>query len=147
MKKFRFQLEAALSWRRQKEQAERLRLEELTARRDALQAERGRTAQQWEESHRRTLAQPGVSAEELQSLDAFHRGATARIRRIDAEIQQIAQAVRAQQNALVEASRQTRLLEKLKDRQLAAWKVEFEKQIESDAAESYLAQWSQNREL
>ncbi|MDX1979216.1 MAG: hypothetical protein SFV51_03040 [Bryobacteraceae bacterium] len=147
MKKFQFQLEAALSWRRQKEQTERIRLDELNARRQSVLQQREQAERDREASRRQTLALPSISALDLESLDNYSHAVESRKRKLEAEVAELDEAARKQQLALIEASRQTKLLEKLKDRQHSAWQAEYDKQLEADATESFLGQWGQNRGL
>ena len=53
-----------------------------------------------------------------------------------------AQKLAEQQKLMLEARRRCRLLERLKDRRLAEWTAERDKELDEIAAESYLARWS-----
>jgi hypothetical protein len=53
----------------------------------------------------------------------------------------------ARQAALMEARRQCRLLERLKDRRWAEWQSAAAKELDELAADSYLAQWARRPAL
>jgi flagellar biosynthesis chaperone FliJ len=48
-------------------------------------------------------------------------------------------------NAMLEARRRCRLLEKLKERRKADWTVALNRELEELASESYLAQWNRRQ--
>src|ERR1039458_7519716 len=52
------------------------------------------------------------------------------------------QQVAAQRQKVLEAQRQCRLLEKLEQRRHAEWRREADREMESLAAESFLARWN-----
>ena len=52
------------------------------------------------------------------------------------------QKLAAQQKVMMEARRRYRLLERLRERRLAEWTAERDKELDEIAAESYLARWS-----
>lgn len=146
MKRFRFQLETALTWRRQKEQAERARLEDMAARKAQLVARRREVEQQWLEAQAITVSRSSIEGGELAALDAYRRAAGFEQARIDGQLAALEQEIERQRQVLVEAGRQARLLEKLKETKHAAWKRETARLLEEEASELYLAQWARNQE-
>lgn len=146
MRKFQFQLESALTWRRQREQTVRARLEELAGRKAGLQQQRREVEARFLDAQAETLGRKSLASEELAALDGYRRASDMRQHAIDGELQTLEAAIAAQRAELVEAGRQTRLLEKLKDRRRAAWQREADVLLEQEASELYLAQWLQQRE-
>jgi len=139
MTSFRFSLERVLHWRRvQLELAENelqrrvAALEELDRERADLEAAAIRTEVQvrkWSPLAGRDLAA-------LAGFRAHVKNEERRLARRRAERQQ---QVAAQQQVLLEARRRCRLLERLRERRLAEWQRESDREIEQFAAESHLA--------
>ena len=144
MKSFQFPLEKALELRRVQ-----LELEEAKHKRQvaAVAAIDGRRAEieasgiraeievrQWSPIGSGDLAALGNYRLKVKSEES----ALAR-HRFDA-----AQKLAAQQKQMLEARRRCRLLERLKERRLAEWTAERDKELDEIAAESYLARrsWS-----
>lgn len=146
MKRFRFQLETALTWRRQREQAERARLETLAARKAQLQGRKHEVEQSWIEARQATVSRREVEGAELAALDAYRRAAGAEQARLDGQLAALEQDIERQRAVLVEAGRQTRLLEKLKETKRAEWRRQTDRLLEEEASELYLAQWSRTQE-
>jgi len=142
MRAFTFPLRRVLAWRETQLELEenKLRrlvaaLEELALAEVRLDLTRGRAEQAVREAS-------AVEAGDLWALAAYRQ-------RLIAERQSLAERRRsgelqlaAQREKVIEAQRQCRLLEKLAERRLAEWRREADREIESLAAESYLASWS-----
>jgi hypothetical protein len=145
MNTFRFSLERVLDWRRVQLEIEESNyrkqlagLAEMDRQREELRAS-GRAAEEqvrvWERVAGRELQGLGGFRTRVQTLErGMHTARVAACRRLA-----------AQQNLMLEASRRVRLLERLKERRLAEWRAGFEKELEENAAESYLARWSGRR--
>ncbi len=146
MKKFQFQLESALAFRRQREQTERARLEDMVSRRTLLAAERLQVDAGLNHVRQQTLGAASVASEELAALASYSRAAANQQRQIDGEIEKLSAAIERQRAVLIEAGRQTRLLEKLKQRRRADWQRQSDLVLEQEASELFLAQWVQNRD-
>lgn len=146
MKKFQFPLESALVWRRQREQAVRARLEELAGKKAQLQQHSSELESEFLAAQTQTLESKTVASEQLAALDGFRRASEMRQHRIAGEIANLEGEIEKQRAELVEAGRQTKLLEKLRDRQFAAWKHQAAQVLEQEASELYLAQWVQQHD-
>jgi len=142
MKSFRFPLEKALELRRTQlelEEANHKRQIAAVAAIDRRKAEieaSGVQAEievrQWSPIQSGDLAALGHYRLKVKSEES----ALAR-HRLDA-VQKLA----AQQKVMLEARRRFRLLERLKERRLAEWTAERDKELDEIAAESSLARWS-----
>ena len=142
MKSFRFPLEKALELRRTQlelEEANHKRQIAAVAAIDRRKAEieaSGVQAEievrQWSPIQSGDLAALGHYRLKVKSEES----ALAR-HRLDA-VQKLA----AQQKVMLEARRRFRLLERLKERRLAEWTAERDKELDEIAAESFLARWS-----
>ncbi len=146
MKRFQFQLESALTWRRQKERTLKARLEELAGQKERLRQQSHGVAAGVAGAEADTLSRQSIAAEELAALDEYRRASERRQRGIDSELAKLEEEVGRQRAELVEATRQTKLLEKLKERRYAAWEREAGAIVEQEAQELYLAQWLQQRD-
>lgn len=141
MKRFAFTLEAALEWRKHRMEAEQARLQSLEAERLAVIEAMRQVDQSWEQAQQQLLAAKMVDAFELTAIEGFHKASDAQRLRLRREQDRLERAVREQQGRLVEASRQYRLLEKLRQRRREEWQRAVDKQLEDEAGELYLAQW------
>jgi len=138
---FRFRLEKVLDWRRA-----RLELEEMNYRRhaailaevDRQDAEVQSAAQTAEQRVREWTPVAGF---ELDALDAFRLHAQRKRKDLAANRAEALRRLAAQQAVMLEARRNLRLLERLKERRLAEWRAALDKETEETAAESYLAHW------
>ena len=145
MKRFRFQLQTALDWRRRLMETEQMRLEELQSKRNAVLAAKAAADQSVEESRRTTLQSPTVMAGELAALDNYRQAVEYQNQRLDREAAQLAESILQQRRVLIEATLQFRLLDKLRSRRMAEWKKESDRQIETEAGELYLAKWGSDK--
>jgi hypothetical protein len=145
MQSFQFRLRQVLEWRRTQLGIEENKLLQLTAGLEELAlaaAKLGLAKSRAEQNVRET---PAVEAADLWALAAYRRRLLAQLealarRRRDCQVQ-----LAAQREQVREAQRQCRLLEKLEERRRAEWKVELDREIENQAAESFLAAWHRQR--
>jgi len=144
MHRFRFRLGSVLGWRAVELELEEGRLEQLFTelrRRDAeaLALEvRGR-----ESAH--LIASKTLDGQQLAAL-SYHRHYLEReAARMAAERADCAKRIAAQQQRVVEAERKVRLLERLKERRLAEWNFEFNREMEALASETFLAKWAREK--
>jgi len=143
MNAFRFSLQKVLDWRataldieesRFKQQAEALAdLERARAglRREAILVEN---------EVRRSKA---IAGSDLAALSAFRSQMQVREKRIAATQAEAQKKLLAQQAVMLEARRQCRLLERLRERRLTEWKQAANKEVEEAASEAFLARWRQ----
>jgi hypothetical protein len=142
MRTFEFPLRQALKWRKTQLEVEENKLQQLAASLEeiALAAVRLDLVKGRAEVAVRQSAV--VEAGDLWALAAYRQ-------RLIAELQALAQRrtacelqVAAQKQKVMEAQRQCRLLEKLEQRRRAEWQREADREMESLAAESFLARWN-----
>jgi flagellar export protein FliJ len=133
MKAFRFRLDRVLDWRRTELDMEETRLKQLQAARAALARELEELKAAHENARRTLLTQPRVDGADLQILSGYNTAAKLACARLDERRRAADRAAAVQQQKLLEARRRLRLLESLKDRRLAEWKYEAERQTEADS--------------
>jgi hypothetical protein len=145
MSGFRFSLEKALDLRRLQLELEESKFQQQAA---AL-LELDRLREQMRAS--RTNAEEQVRAGgwsqglDLAALGSFRLHVQAKekdlaLRRVEGE-----KKLEERRNAMLEARRRCRLLERLKERRKAEWDTAFNRELEAVAAESFLAQWNRGQ--
>ncbi len=141
MKRFRFRLESVLRWRQTLASIEEDKLRKLYG--GLRDLERSRSEM---ENLRRRLpaelaARSGLTGAELTALDSYLRRLAAVEQDLRERKARIEQEIQVQRQAVVEAHRQVRLLERLRARRLAEWEAELVRETERVAADNYLARW------
>jgi hypothetical protein len=144
MRRFQFRLDSVLGWRTVELEIEEGRLEQLFAERrnwdaQALAVEDGRR------DAARVLTAETLDGQQLAAF-SFHR------RHLEREAGRIAgrradceKRIALQQRKVAEAERKIRLLERLKERRLAEWTIEFNRELEAQASETFLSKWVRGR--
>jgi flagellar export protein FliJ len=144
MKSFQFRLEKVLDWRRT-----RLELEEANYRRhltvlaeiDRQDADITASARQAEEQVR---AWSPVNGLDLDALDSYRIHARGKRKELASTRAEAARRLAAQQALMLEERRKVRLLERLREHQLAEWRAALDKETEETAAESFLAHFARD---
>jgi hypothetical protein len=139
MKKFEFRLDAALRWRNTQLQVERARLQKLLGEEQRLK----NSLQSLLDEKQKALSELRT-AEHLQSFDLrtvsiYLVGADARACLLRENIAKCAGPIRQQRQKLLEAERNVRLLEELKEKRYSEWVHALNQEIDEAAEESWLA--------
>jgi len=139
MKKFEFRLGAALRWRNTQLQLERAKLQKLLS--EEQQWKRG--LQSLLDERTRSLSDLAtwerLQWSDLRAASAYSMGADLRAHALREKIVRLAGPIQQQRERLLQAERNVRLLEKIRDNRYAEWKLELDKEIELTAEESWLA--------
>jgi flagellar FliJ protein len=145
MKRFDFRLASVWSWRHLEREMEQARLEGLLAelreienRLAGLEAERRASA-------RAVLGRGELDAAELSALEAYLRERARRREALAGARADCGRRIEEQRRRVLEAERNARLLDKLKDRRLAEWRAECNRELETLAAETFLAHWGKEK--
>jgi len=141
MTSFRFRLQKVLEWRRTE-----LELEEIQYRRQvAALAELDRQRAELEQSGRTAehlvRTWNPLAGGELEALGDFRLSVRHKQQQMVAPRDECHKQLERQQGLMLEARRRLRLLERLKERQMAEWRGARDKELEELASESYLAKW------
>lgn len=83
-----------------------------------------------------------VEAADLWALSAYRQRILTELRELALRREAAERQVAGQRQKVLEAQRRLRLLEKLEQRRHAAWSREADREMESLAAESFLARWN-----
>lgn len=138
MTKFTFRLARVLEFRRLRAQVLRATLERLHAERIALES-REQALLDLRTAEELAIRRPGTSLSVIElsglgRMQAYVEYAKAGFARERTELER---RIHSQQAAVVEADRQVSLLEKLEGRQKAEWQIQFDRELEELAADSY----------
>ena len=144
MRRFEFRLGSVLGWRAVELELEEGRLEQLFTqlrRRDAetlaLEVRSRESAQ--------LIAAKTLDGQQLAAL-SYHRHYLEReAARMAAQRADCAKRIAAQQQRVAEAERKVRLLERLRERRLAEWTLEFNREMEALASETFLSKWAREK--
>jgi flagellar export protein FliJ len=145
MKQFEFRLQRVLELRSQQADNERARLQSLSNGRVRLTRDRDNLVQQRSSAAAGVRSATSISGSDLSALASFDRYLQKRRTVLDKQLAQLEQQIALQTAALRDAERRVKLLEKLKQRRLADWTTERDKELETAAAESYLARFLNER--
>ncbi|HYP15522.1 MAG TPA: hypothetical protein VEQ63_16460 [Bryobacteraceae bacterium] len=139
MKKFHFPLQSVLKWRELQETQEEARLAVLLASEARLMASANMLRAERTSTARTELAGSGLTGMDFRAAGAYLIGCAARIAQVEAELHQTRSQISKQRARCIDASRQVKLLDILREKQEAVWSREFDLHLEQSAAESYLA--------
>jgi flagellar export protein FliJ len=145
MTNFHFSLQKALDLRRLQLELQEAKFQQQAA--VLVELDRVREAMQASRSIAEDHVRAGGSAQgyDLAALGAFRSHVQSKEkdlaqRRVEGE-----KKLEECRNAMLEARRRCRLLEKLKERRKADWTIALNRELEELASESYLAQWNRRQ--
>jgi septin family protein len=136
MTPFRFRLQRVLAVRRTEFQLAESACRQAEARLRALQAQHAALAAAKSETRVSITRLPIVAGRILEPLTYWFHWTEAEAYRLTNLEKALAQELQKRREALMEAHRKVRLLEKLHDNRHAEWQAEFDREIEEIAADS-----------
>ena len=139
MKRFQFQLQTALDWRKRRMETEQARLDELLVREEQLQQALEGTTRDRAQAEADLLRGKSLDAADFAALDGYLRALDHQKRRLQGAMAETQQAIARQRQLLMTAMRDYRLIEKLKERRMGEWQRQFEREVEAEATELYLS--------
>jgi flagellar export protein FliJ len=142
MTAFRFRLQKVLDWRHTQLELEEARYRQAIA--AVAEIDRARAALAAEGIHTEAEVRSWnpVTECDLAALGEFRLHVRARDADLASRRAAGVKELEARQAAMLEARRRYRLLERLKERGLAAWTAERDKELEQLASEAFLARWT-----
>jgi len=141
MKRFQFRLARVRDFRRQQFEVEEAKLEVLRAERQQIEEESLRLENEATGTRNSLMVIGSVEAQDLVAADRYLRFLAIEMKRQAAKMADWQGRTAKQQQAMVEARRRVRLLEKLEEKQLRLWKEEANREQENLSSELYLARW------
>jgi hypothetical protein len=142
MRAFEFPLRQALQWRKTQLELEESKLRQLAATLEEMALAAVRLDLVKGRAEGAVRQAPVVDASDLWALAAYRQRLIAELQALAQRRTACEQQVAAQRQKVLEAQRQCRLLEKLEQRRHAEWQRAADSELESLAAESYLARWN-----
>jgi len=139
MTKFQFRLDAVLRLRELELRVEQEKLDRLLAERTHLERSLVSVAEERAEAHAFVRTRPDAGSTEFRALSAFLLGSDARAAALRGSIQRLEQSIAGQRARVLAADRNERLLLKLKDKKLAEWRAETDRELETLAQEAWLS--------
>jgi flagellar export protein FliJ len=140
MQRFHFRLKSVLGWRTLQLEIERSRLEALVAERRRAEEDLAQLSDERAAADK-LLGSETVEGQALAALDAHRYSLERAAGRLRAARADCERRIAAQRATVLAAERQVRLLEKLKERRLAEWRLENDRELEALASETFLAKW------
>jgi flagellar export protein FliJ len=147
MKRFQFRLETVLRWRAEQARTEETLLDRLRLERLAHHKALTHVATTLQREQQAVLASPQLDGAALAALDTFRQRAHRESLRIHAAIADCDARIEKQKAAVREARRRHKLLENLRDRRRIAWQAAFDREIEQQADELFLARYARTLAL
>jgi flagellar FliJ protein len=141
VKRFEFRLARVRDFRRQQLEMEEVKLEVLRAERQQIEAESLRLENEVTGTRKSLMVTGSAEAQELAAADQYLHCLAIEGKRQAIKLADWQQRTAKQQQAIVEARRRLRLLEKLEEKQLQLWKEEADREQENLSTELYLARW------
>lgn len=145
MRAFAFPLRRALEWRRTMLDLEESKLRQIAARSEELELAAVRLGMVKERAEQSVCHAQAVEAHDLWALSVYRRHLMVELDSLGRRRRECEQELTLQQEKVLEAQGQCRLLEKLEDRRRAEWGKEAARELENLAAESYLATWNRKK--
>jgi flagellar export protein FliJ len=146
MTAFRFRLERALEWYRNRCTAEENRLTACLASRQTVQESLARTRAEREGVDREMIARDSIAARDLAALGLYRLRIKQRIAQLEEDLAGRERAVSDQRKKVQLARRSVHLVEKLRERRLAEHVYEESRETENLAAESFSVKWCKGEE-
>ena len=141
MKSFRFRLERVLSWRGTQLALAEAKAEQLKGGLLAAGQAKIQVVARQAQAQTTALSVPAVSGADLVALEAARIWTAREEKRLAAQMVELQRSIEAQNGRVAAARRGVKLVERLKERKLASWQVEADRELDELSAESAIAQW------
>lgn len=145
MSKFKFKLDPALRWRSALVSREEARLEELRTERQRIEDQKQRLLAERRAAEALLTQERTVSGSTLSGFAAYRLSSQNTGHHLEECASAVSQKIEAQNAALRQARRDFQLLERLRDQQAEVWRLETDRQFETEAGDSFLASWSRRK--
>jgi len=141
VKRFEFPLARVRDYRREQLEAEEAKLHVLLTERQALETESTRLANEAVETRLSLMVTGSAQSQDLSAMDAYLRHLAGAKRRHALKLIEWQERAAKQQQAVIEARRKVKLMEKLEERRYHEWKQALDREQENLSSELYLARW------
>lgn len=141
MTQFRFRLHRVLEWREKQLELEEARYKQQAAEIASLDNAKAELESTRLHAETGLRASTALSGYDLAALSGFREYVQIQSRNLAVRRAEAEKSLVMQQEAMLEARRRCRLLERLKARRLSEWEAARDKELDELASESYLARW------
>src|SRR5947209_18488834 len=139
MKRFHFGLEKVRLWRHEQAGLEEIKLQQLHSELRGFAAQKQDLDNQVSGAQQVLLQGSSINAEDLTHFDSFRQYVRARSVSLDAQARQCNVKIGGQRQNLTESRRKAELLDRLKEKSLAEWRLAYGKEQEALGTELFLA--------
>ena len=146
MTAFRFRLERVLDLRRTQFQIAESECQRAAAKLRGIQVQQAVLAARKSETRKTFARLPEVAGRELLPLPVWYKWTDAERGRLAQMEHTAAQELEKKRQALIEAQKKVRLLEKLYERRWTEWQAEFDREIEEIAEDSTSSRYARKGE-
>lgn len=147
MKAFQFPLQRALEWRQTQLELAEARVQQQLAQLAAIDEARSELGSQGQRVELEVRQFTALEGSDLSALGEYRLNLKARARQLAVQRVECQKELSTRQNAMTEARRRCRLLERLKARRLSEWQSAADRELDELAAGSYLAQWARRESM
>jgi hypothetical protein len=145
MKRFQFPLDRVRQYRLLQMETEHVKLEQLLAKRHALEQLEANLARQRfeadEQLRRQTRAGTSVEAGEVASMAGFRAYCKQMGQLLASRRAELDHQIAAQRREVLEARRRYEVLDRFRVKEKVKWTAEFNKELDTLAEENYLSRW------
>ncbi len=142
MKKFHFPLDRVLSWRRTQLRLEQVKLEDMLSELAGIEGQAKALEQAVLSSRENLVRAKSSSGGEHEEYEAFREASVTQGAKLDQTRRACLERIGAQRGVIQQKEREVKLLEKLREDRLAAWRAAHARHIDQQAEEAYLARWT-----
>ena len=142
MKAFRFSLQRVLEWRAVQLRTEEEKLSALQHQLGSLLIRDKELQASLVKSELELRSRLLIPAVEIAALSGFRKRIEAQRRDLRVACFKVEREIDAQRKKLLDARRDHRMLEKLREKKYAEWTYLNDRELESVAADAFLAQWA-----
>ncbi len=145
MATFRFPLRKVLEWRQTQLEMEEIKFKREAAALAEIDRRRAECEASGIQAELQVRAWVPVTGRDLEALGSYRLQVKAWEAEMALERAAQVKKLKAQEAAMLEARRRSRLLERLQERRAGEWRTEEDRALETAASETYLAQWNPGR--
>ncbi len=145
MKSFRFPLQKVLDWRRTQLEMEELAFRQKSAEMTRLENASAQMTASGNTAERQVRAWNPVAGGDLSALGSFRLHVKMKETELALSRETCRKELAKREQLMLEAKRRLRLLELLKEKRLAEWSAEQDRELEALASEAFLAKWKRRR--
>jgi flagellar FliJ protein len=145
MKAFSFSLEQVMRWRMTTLKTEKVRLEGIRFHLEQARIERLKLSQSLSDAKQSIGSQGLLTGADLRNIDAYTGRLGKQVELAGQKMSSLSEAIAKQLLVVSGADRNVRLLERLRERRLAEWQTEVNKESEEQSSDFSAGQWQRGK--